>query len=101
MAKPNVGDIHPVSINIQVAGADTDPTTLTLHVRTPDGTYTSSVYQGVGQTYTIVKDSTGDYHADIPITMAGVWWYEWVSTGPGAGAEERAFRVPEQRTRAA
>src|SRR5687768_7463363 len=105
MAKPNIGDIHPVSINIQTLVnrvlTDTDPTTLTLHVRTPDGTYTSSVYLAGGQTYTIVKDSTGDYHADIPITMAGVWWYEWVSTGPGAGAEERAFRVPEQRTRAA
>lgn len=36
-------------------------------------------------TYTIVKDSTGTYHADIPSTSTGNWFYKW-SGQPGVSA---------------
>ena|SRR5688500_10122660 len=97
----NIGDIRTESLNIQVGGVDTDPTTLTLYVRKPGVAYTTSIYNQGGQTYTIVKDSVGDYHVDITIDTAGIWHGEWVSTGPGAGSEEFRFRVREQKTRGA
>jgi hypothetical protein len=96
----NIGDIVRVTLVVTVAGVATDPATVTLHVRKPGAAdHITSVYNQQGQPYTIVKSSTGNYYADIPVDIAKTWRYEWVTTGPGAGAEEGSFAVEKQRTR--
>jgi hypothetical protein len=54
------------------------PATLELSVRAPDATVT---------TYTtansvIVQETVGVYRADIALNQAGVWAYQWTTTGP-------------------
>jgi hypothetical protein len=71
-----------------------DPDVVKLSVRTPAGVTTTYTY-GVGDT--IVKDSTGNYHADISTTEAGVWVYRWFSTGNGQTAGEEEFSVKSAR----
>ena len=70
---------------------DTDPTTLSLLVRSPSRTVT---------TYTepddITKDDIGDYHYDLELTEAGTWHYRWVGTGVAAGAAEGQLRCRRQ-----
>lgn len=90
MASINVGDVQRVSaLSItNAAGVVTDPTVLTLKVKKPDATLTTYTY-GVG--IVIVKDSVGNYHADIPLDAEGVWRYDWVGTGAAAFAEGGKF----------
>lgn len=59
----------------------------------PDGSPTTYTYAGT----TIVKDSVGNYHVDLAITLTGTYRYRWVSTGTGAGAEEGWFQARTQR----
>lgn len=64
----------------------TDPTTIDVRVRAPAGTETHPA---------VVRDGAGTYHADVPITVSGIWRYRWVGTGAAAGAEEGFFEVRE------
>jgi hypothetical protein len=67
------------------AGALTDPTTVTLTVRRPDGTV---------DTPTAVKDSTGTYHADYTsTTQAGAYVWRWSGTGALIADSEGTFMV--------
>jgi hypothetical protein len=93
MAKINVGDVQRVSaLNItNVAGVVTDPTTLTLKVRKPgDTAVTTYTY---GEDVIVVKDSTGNFHADLPLDTEGTWRYDWVGTGAAAFSEGGRFYV--------
>lgn len=72
-----------------------DPTNVLLDVKEPGKDVTSYTY-GVGGT--IVKDSTGAYHADISVSTAGRWWYRWYSTGTAQTADEESFIVHTQQT---
>ena len=54
-----------------------DPTTVSLIVKTPDGTITTFLYGSSA----IVKDATGNYHYDYSIVQAGQYYYRWVGTG--------------------
>lgn len=42
---------------------------------------------------TVVHDSLGKYHADIPLDAAGVWRWEFVATGAATGKESGALVV--------
>lgn len=92
MAEINVGDLQRIeATNItNAAGAVTDPTTLTLKVKYPDGTSDTYTF---GVDVIIVKDSVGNYHADVPIDQAGRWAYSWTGTGAATFAEGGRFRV--------
>lgn len=93
----DIGDLAKVSAAFtNAAGAAIDPTVVKLTVKKPDGTLTTYTY-GVGDT--IVKDSTGNYHANIDLTLAGTWRYRWFSTGTGQAAEEDDLFVQEQLTK--
>jgi len=67
-----------------------DPSVVKLSVRTPGGVVTTYVY---GDGDTIVKDSTGRYHAKVDGIAAGHWHYRWWSTGDGQAAEEKHFEI--------
>jgi hypothetical protein len=71
------------------AGTATDPTTVTLRVREPDGTTTSYTYAGGD----VTKAGAGDFYKDVSVDAAGVWAWEWVGTGTVAAAHSGAFRV--------
>ena len=52
-----------------------DPTTVTLYIKTPDGTVTA--YTG-GE---ITRVSTGVYTYEITTSQVGRWIYKWQGTG--------------------
>lgn len=57
--------------------SDTDPTTITFKLLSPDGIETSYVY---GTDSEVQKESVGDYTADIRPTYGGRWRYRWEAT---------------------
>src|SRR4051812_45273334 len=72
------------------AGTAGDPTTVTLKYPAPGATVTTVVYPAAA----IVKDSTGNYHAEIDTsTAAGIWRYRWEGTAPVQSAAEGQFTV--------
>ncbi len=50
---------------------------------------------GVGTV--VVRDSVGNYHADIDTTgfAAGTWWANWTGTGAVQAAAQESFGVAE------
>ena len=91
----DVGDkVRLSAIFTDTAAAAVDPGTVKLIIdRPPGGAQIVLLY---GTDAALVKDSTGHYHADQAIDMAGDWQFRWVSTGNGAGAEEGFFVVRRQ-----
>lgn len=71
---------------------DVDPTNVYLRIRKPDATETTYTY-GIG--IVVVRDSIGNFHADIALDQVGLWFYRWVSTGAVTAADERGFQVDE------
>ena len=90
----DIGDVVRLTGTFTVSGSATDPTTITLKVKPGGGTLLSYTY-AAGE---ITKSTTGVYYKDIPITAAGVWYYNWTSTGAVATAEEGFFFVREKQT---
>jgi hypothetical protein len=82
----DIGDQVRLSVQIEVGGADTDPTTLLLKWKPPKTAAT--IYTHGAEGSPTVKDSTGNYHADIDITVQGLHYYRWEATGAAVGAEE-------------
>lgn len=71
----------------------TDPTTVGLQIRLPDASTVSSTYGGASAAGTIVKDATGQYHADYLPATAGSYWVRWTGTGTAYAAFEYGFAV--------
>lgn len=85
-----VGDLRRLSVAVtNVAGAPTDPTTLLLKVLKPGGTSVTTYTYGVD--VIVVKDSTGNYHADVPLDTEGTWRYDWIGGGTAVFAEGSTF----------
>lgn len=74
----------------------TDPTTVTLTVRDPDGTEASYTYAGG----TISKESTGVFYRDHDFTKAGRHIERWTATGTvkDVAAREWYARRKQQST---
>ena len=76
------------------SAAATDPTTLTFKYRKPDGVVTTVGPMTLPTvTSPVVKDSTGNFHADVTVDQAGLWAYRFEGTGDVAQGEEVEFRV--------
>lgn len=74
-------------------GALTDPTTVTLTIKLPDGSTVDSVYGGATAAGTIVKDAVGVYHADyLPLTT-GQHRYRFGGTGAAHAPGEGVFGI--------
>lgn len=84
----DVGDSVRTTALFKVNGTLTDPSGITLRVKSPSGSITTLTYP-TG----ISKNSTGSYSADIELTASGDWWYRWESTGTVRSARERRLSV--------
>lgn len=72
------------------AGSAVDPAAVRCQYKDPSGNTTSLLY---GTDAALVKDSTGNYHADVDADEAGKWYYRFYSTGSGQAADEDTFTV--------
>jgi hypothetical protein len=93
MARYPQGQPITLDTTVRVAGVLTDPTTLALTIRRPDGTDLPAYTYNPGP---VVRDSAGVYHCDVPaadIPAVGHYQDKWVSTGTGAGVRASAFDV--------
>jgi hypothetical protein len=70
-------------------GTPTDPTTVTLRVRTPSGTITVYTY-GAAE---ITKVATGDYYKDLTVAESGTYVYRWEGAGNVTAVDEDSFFV--------
>lgn len=68
-----------------IDNALTDPSTVTISVKSAAGDVTEYVY---GTDEQLVKDETGLYHLDFTPDAAGDWYYRVESTGPVTAASE-------------
>jgi hypothetical protein len=72
------GDTYPAKVEVRnPEGALVDPITLQLKVRDYTGALTTFEYPDDA---IIVNDSTGIYHADVPLTGPGMWVIAWQTT---------------------
>ncbi len=74
---------------ISLAGNLTDPTTVTVKLRSPSGVITTYTYASAS----VTKDSTGVYSRVLTFSEAGVWAYSVVATGTITKTEEGSVRV--------
>ena len=90
----DLGDLVRVSAEFSDVATETalDPDVVKLSVRAP-GIATVTYTYGVDAE--VVKDSTGNYHADLNASVAGTWYYRWFSTGEGQAADEKSFIVAD------
>lgn len=101
MAIHDIGDVVTLwAVFRDEDGAQTDPTTVTLSVRDPQGNVTDAgadaaeagdeeaAEAATGETLTGV---TGVYRADLPVTLGGRWRYRWDATGDIAESETGSF----------
>ena len=65
----------------------TDPTAVKLRIRRPDASVSELTLAG-GQ---VVRDSLGQFHADVDIDQSGAWAGKWEATGALVTAEEFNF----------
>jgi hypothetical protein len=85
----NIGDSEALDVTFTtLLNTVVDPTTVAVRVENPAGTITTYTYPT-----DIQKLSTGKYRMIVPITAAGTWNYNWVSTGTANGSEFGSFFV--------
>ncbi len=77
------------AFRVRATGTLTDPTTVSLKLRTPSGVATTYTYAGT----TVTKDSTGRFSKQVTVDEAGVWAFQWAGTGTVAKVEEGTFEV--------
>ena len=76
------------------AGAAADPDTVRLlhkPMSAPGATLQTLTYPGEGTS--IVRDSLGQYHADISMDDPGTHYWRWESTGDAQAAAQGQFSV--------
>jgi hypothetical protein len=73
-----------LEVDFKVSGTLTDPTTISLLIKDPDGQSNTYTYAGG----TVTKDGTGEYSKAITLEEEGVYRYRWVGTGTVVAATE-------------
>jgi len=97
MTTINVGDVRKLSGTFStLAGVDTDPTTVTLKVESPDGTITSYVY---GIDVDLTQEATGIYSRVIDLDESGHWKFQWIGEGIIDAMEEDTFYVVKTKVK--
>ena len=82
-----------VEFRVPTTNALVDPTTVIFRIRTPEtNVITTWTYLVLGS---IVRDSTGKYHADYTCDYPGEWPYRWEAAGSYIGANEKYVCIME------
>lgn len=77
-------------------GQNTDPTTVTLKLRSPSGTVLTYTYAQAE----ITRSAVGVYYKEVPaltLNVVGKWWYRWIGEGAVAAAAEAYFTITDSR----
>lgn len=82
--------IHIAEAFLNTSSAAADPTTVVFKYRARGGTIVSYAYSTDAQ---LVRDSLGNYHVDLSLTVPGLWEYEFLGTGTVAQATNGSFLV--------
>lgn len=86
-----IGEVAVIAVAIKnSAGLAADPSALRLITKSPSGLLTTYVF---GVAIELVKDSVGNYHANVLMNEAGGWAYRWEADAPNAGANEGRITV--------
>lgn len=83
----DLGDAAVLGMTFSVAGTNTDPTAVSLELKSPAGAVTTYTYAATQ----ITKSATGIYTKTLDssiLNAAGTWNYSWIGTGSAAGAEQ-------------
>ncbi len=92
----DIADIVRVTGKFSTASGSTaykDPTTVNLHIETPDGSVTSYAVSPPTTSADIVRDTTGEFYSDITTTGSGRYEYRYTSTGTLTASQESGFLV--------
>ena len=84
------GDLIRVSIKFLVNNIAADPTTVTLKWQAPGNIAVTWVFN---TNFQVVKDSAGNYHADLDVNISGMWQFRWIGTGIAQGTGQSSFEV--------
>lgn len=79
----------PATFRVASTGVLTDPTTLELALRKPDGTLVTYTQPDAH----IIRDSVGTFRGVIVVDDDGQWLWEWTATGAVAGVTNGALWV--------
>jgi hypothetical protein len=83
---PAPGNLIRLQASIYLENSLADPPNLTALVRSPDGSFSRYDY---GPDLSLVRDSAGSYHLDIPTPQEGTYSWRWeISDSIGAGEGE-------------
>lgn len=83
---PEVGDTQTLTLEVNdPAGAPTDPGSLTLMIDPPSGARIVENHPHAN----ITRTSMGRFERALTYTQAGVWRYQWQTTGPAMAEGER------------
>lgn len=85
----NRGTAATVTTTFALSGVLTDPTTVTLQVRTPAGVFTTYTYANSQ----ITRNSTGIYHRDVTLDAEGIWTFRTAGTGAVVAADIQPVEV--------
>lgn len=90
MADADIGDVRTLSATFRnAAGTGTNPTTVVLTIRKPDGTVVTPTPAATG---------AGVYNYVQIIDQAGVWAWKYTGTGTVTDMQQGQFSVRKDRT---
>jgi hypothetical protein len=81
------GSVIRLAAVFTASSVATDPTTITLLIRTPSLGLLQYTYAAAQ----ITRDSTGNYHYDLTTTNSGTYSYRWAAGGAVVAATEGQF----------
>lgn len=76
------------------AGIAVDPAAVLFKYEDPSANVATLTYPADAA---LVKDSAGNYHADIDCNEVGLWFWEWQGTGANQATDDGNFSVTESR----
>ena len=88
----DLGDAVVLTETFTVSSVATDPTTVSLEVKSPAGTVTTYTYAGAQ----IARTSAGVYTKTLGaaiLNAAGAWHYSWIGTGTAEGVDQGVIGV--------
>lgn len=83
------GAAPTLRVDFKVGSDLTDPTTVTLKVKSPSGAVSTYTLAGG----TVARDSLGKFSKQVTADAAGTWSYRWIGTGACEAVVERQFKV--------